>query len=318
MDIKAYLEEKKELVDSFLQSHFESAVSPAHLNGAMEYSIFAGGKRIRPILALASYEACGGTAEDIVHCATALEFIHTYSLIHDDLPAMDNDDLRRGKPTNHKVFGEGIAILAGDALLTEAFYLLSLSNASPPFNFPFSKGGYRGEKGGTGGFKKRITPGAVLRVIREVAMASGTHGMVGGQAQDLLAENTVMEGDTLSFIHAHKTGALITVSVRMGAILAGAPKKEFSALTRYGENIGLAFQIVDDILDIKGETEEIGKSTGSDERKKKMTYPGLYGIEISKRKAEELIRGAIDGLESFSEKADPLRGLAEYILRRKN
>ena len=296
MDIRVYLKEKREMVDSFLQSYFESCLSPALLNDAMAYSVFAGGKRVRPILALASYEACGGIAEDIVPFASALEFIHTYSLIHDDLPAMDNDDLRRGKPTNHKVFGEGMAILAGDALLTEAFYLISRSHLN-----------------GT-----HIKPRSLLKLIREVAMAAGAHGMVGGQAGDILSEDAAMESDNLSFIHTHKTGALITASVRMGGILANAGRRELSALTRYGENIGHAFQIIDDILDVSGESAELGKSTGSDERKKKMTYPGLYGIDLSMKKAETLVESALHALRSFSETSDPLREIALYILKRRN
>ncbi|MCL5022834.1 MAG: polyprenyl synthetase family protein [Nitrospirae bacterium] len=295
-DIQSYLRARKGLIDAFLSSHFSSPFVSRDLGASMAYSLFAGGKRIRPVLALASYEACGGAPQDIVPLVSALELIHTYSLIHDDLPAMDNDDLRRGKPTNHKVFGEGMAILAGDALLTEAFLLLS-------------SGGNRfsGARGG-----------AVLKVVREIAMAAGAHGMVGGQAADILSEGTAMDGERLSFIHAHKTGALITVSVRMGAILAGAKNRELGALTRYGESIGLAFQIVDDILDVKGDAAEMGKPTGSDERKKKATYPALYGIDASAERAEALIRNAVDSLKAFPPSADPLREIAMFILTRGN
>ncbi len=296
MDIKTYLKERRELIDSFLRTYFTYPVIPVSLNESMAYSVFAGGKRVRPLLALASYEACGGRAEDIVPYASALEFIHTYSLIHDDLPAMDNDDLRRGKPTSHKVFGEGMAILAGDALLTEAFYLLS-SNTSRP-------SGVRGRD--------------VLKVVREVSMAAGAHGMVGGQSEDILSEGRQIDGENLSFIHAHKTGALITVSVRMGAILGRADKRKLSALTLYGENIGLAFQIVDDVLDIEGNSAELGKPTGSDEKKKKLTYPVLYGIDLSMKKAEGLVQQAVDALDIFPGSADPLREIARYILRRRN
>lgn len=296
MDIKNYLREKRELIDSFLEPYFDSCVSPFVLKSAMSYSIFAGGKRLRPILALASYEACGGKAEDIVPFASALELIHTYSLIHDDLPSMDNDDLRRGKPTNHKVFGEGMAILAGDGLLTEAFYLLSRQFSS----------------------KARVGKSAVVRMIRDVAMAAGPYGMVGGQAEDILCENKDADSDDLAFIHTHKTGALIAASVRMGGILANTEKKKFRALTRYGENIGVAFQIIDDILDVGGNTIELGKTTGSDERKKKLTYPAVYGIELSTRKAHELIDEGIGALECFSEKAEPLKQIALYIAKRKS
>ena len=296
MDIKAYLKEKRGLIDSFLEAYFAHPVIPASLSESMAYSLFAGGKRVRPVLTLASHEACGGRADDIVPYASALEFIHTYSLIHDDLPAMDNDDLRRGKPTSHKVFGEGMAILAGDALLTEAFYLLS--------NNTHRSSGIRGR--------------AVLKVIREVSMAAGAHGMVGGQAEDILSEGREMDGQNLSFIHAHKTGALITVSVRAGAILSGAGKRKLSALTAYGENIGLAFQIVDDILDIRGNSAEMGKPIGSDEKKKKLTFPALYGIGPSMKKAEGLVRDAIDSISFFPESAEPLREIAKYILQRSN
>ncbi len=294
VDVEAYLKGKRELVDAFLKRYVCSPVLPAILSDPMAYSIFAGGKRIRSVLALASCEACGGSVGEIVPFASALELIHTYSLIHDDLPAMDDDDLRRGKPTSHKVFGEGMAILAGDALLTEAFYLLSGHSGQAP----------------------SVKPAALLRVIREVAMAAGAHGMVAGQAEDIRAEGAEADGENLSFIHAHKTGALITVSVRMGAILANAGKSRIAALTRYGENIGLAFQIVDDVLDVRGNSAELGKPTGSDERKKKLTYPGIYGIEPSMKKAEDLVQAALGALDDFSREADPLREIARYILQR--
>jgi len=295
MDIKAYLRERRGFVDSFLRSYFDDSVIPASLGETMAYSVFAGGKRVRPLLAVASYEACGGKTGDIIPYASALELIHTYSLIHDDLPAMDDDDLRRGKPTSHKVFGEGMAILAGDALLTEAFYLLS--NTYPPSN---------------------VRVRDVLRVIREVALAAGAHGMVGGQVQDILSEGREMDEEDLAFIHAHKTGALITVSVRMGAILGKAGKRKIRALTVFGDNIGLAFQIIDDLLDVRGDSSKLGKPTGSDKKNRKLTYPGLYGIDSSMKKAEDLLQTAISALAPFSAGADPLRELARYILSRKN
>lgn len=295
MDIKAYLKEKKELVDSFLKEYFSPDSPPKPLKDSMTYSLYAGGKRIRPILCLAAHEACGGDPEDIVRFASSIELIHTYSLIHDDLPAMDNDDLRRGKPTNHKVFGEGMAILAGDGLLTEAFYIMadSLSN-------------------------RNIKNTALIRAIKELAFTAGVHGMVGGQAQDLLSENAEPDRDTLSFIHKHKTGALISGSLRAGAMLANCTKPSLNAITRYGENIGLAFQVVDDILDIEGDTKELGKTTGSDERKKKMTYPAIYGLEYSKKKAEELVSEAIFAVRDFPGEADPLREIARYLLERRS
>ncbi len=296
MDIKNYLRKKKECVDTFLGLYFSSAIVPANLKESMVYSLSAGGKRIRPVLCLAAYEACGGVADDIVPYAAALELIHTYSLIHDDLPAMDDDDLRRGKPTNHKVFGEGMAILAGDGLLTEAFSLLSRGNVSLP----------------------AVPPAALLRVVCEAAKGAGIYGMVGGQAQDLLSENEEPDAETLLFIHRCKTAALIASSVRMGGMLACCSDAALSGLTAYGENIGLAFQIVDDILDVEGETEVLGKTAGSDEKKKKMTYPKLYGTERSREKAGELVDGAIEALEIFDEKADPLRAVAQYLLKREN
>lgn len=297
MEITHYIQEKKQLIESFIEDYFSvSKIQPATLKSAMIYSLMAGGKRVRPVLCLASYEACGGKRlKEVIPFASALEFIHTYSLIHDDLPSMDNDDLRRGKPTNHKVFGEAMAILAGDALLSEAFYLLSLNPKSVSC----------------------ITPESICKIVCEVAQAAGASGMVGGQAQDILSENLEPDKDTLSFIHRKKTAALITVSVRMGGILAECSPRQLECLTKYGENIGLGFQIIDDILDVTGDSETLGKTVGSDEKKKKMTYPRLYGIEVSKKKATEVLTEAINSLSEFDEKADPLRGIALYLLRRK-
>jgi geranylgeranyl diphosphate synthase, type II len=294
-DLKNYLKEKRELIDSYLISYFENPSSPALLHDAIKYSLMAGGKRIRPILALASYEACGKDCNEIIPQAAALELIHTYSLIHDDLPAMDNDDLRRGKPTNHKVFGEAMAILAGDALLTEAFLMIT--------NTLFDG--------------KPIKSPALMKVVREVAISSGAYGMVGGQAQDILSEDSEPDRDILDFIHLHKTAALITASVRIGPLIANSGRKALRALTTYGENIGLAFQIVDDILDVEGTTEELGKSAGSDSRKKKMTYPSLFGMEGARQKANGLVSSAIDALKIFSSEADPLREIAGYLIKRR-
>jgi len=335
MDIKAYLEEKRGFIDSYLKSYFETPSLPLQLHESMKYSLISGGKRIRPILALASYEACGGDAQAILPQAAALELIHTYSLIHDDLPAMDNDDLRRGQPTNHRVFGEGMAILAGDALLTEAF--LMMTGVNPPFP-PFTKGGNTEKvtKGGNiemanlsnqkseAGFSvntKAISPisrSALLKAIRDVALAAGAYGMVGGQAQDILSESSEPNRETLNFIHLHKTAALIAVSVRIGPILANSGTKKLRALTRYGENIGLAFQIVDDILNVEGTTMELGKPVGSDSRKNKLTYPSLYGIEVARQKADEYMADAIHILSEFSSEADPLREIAHYLVTRRN
>jgi len=291
VDLKAYLSEKQALVDSFLESYFKRAIKPPILKESILYSLTAGGKRLRPILALATYEACGKDPKDILPYASALELIHTYSLIHDDLPAMDDDSLRRGKPTNHVVYGEAMAILAGDALLTEAFRLLSEPS-------------------------KKIRPDALIKVIRDVSESAGLLGMVAGQAQDILSEEEPPDQKTLSFIHTHKTGALITASVRLGAILSGARERRLSLLTRYGKCLGLAFQIVDDILDIKGNPEEMGKPSGSDIKKKKMTYPALYGIKRSEQKALKLIKDAIDSIGGLSHRAEPLRALALYVIER--
>lgn len=308
MDLKAYLKQKKQLVDSFFESYFSGPLAPEKLQDSIVYSLSAGGKRIRPILCLAAHEACGGKAEDIVPFASALEFIHTYSLIHDDLPAMDNDDLRRGKPTNHKVFGEGMAILAGDGLLTEAFYLIA--------DFGMRNAEFNKIKNNSA--LLTLNSQLILRVIHEIARASGIQGMVGGQAQDLLSEDAEPDAETLSYIHTHKTAALLSASVRVGGILADCDDNALSCLTRYGDNIGLAFQVVDDILDVEGETEVLGKPKGSDEKKKKMTYPKLYGMEKSKEKARELIDNATNALSDFDEKAEPLRAIARYLIERKS
>ena len=296
LDLKSYLRENKQLIEAFLESYYSAPFPPKILRESMVYSLSAGGKRVRPILCLAAYEACGGRVEDAVPQASAIELIHTYSLIHDDLPAMDNDDLRRGKPTNHKVFGEGMAVLAGDGLLTDAFCL-------------FADRRYR---------RPVIADSAIAQCVCELAHAAGSQGMVGGQAQDLLSENSEPDPITLIFIHEHKTAALISVSVRIGAILAGADEEKLERLTRYGENIGLAFQVIDDILDVEGETEVIGKPKGSDEKKKKLTYPSLYGIEESRRKAKELIDASVSALSVFDGKAEPLRAVARYLYERKN
>ena len=295
MDLKDYLKQRCQLVDQALERFLpEASELPASLHGAMRYSVFAGGKRVRPVLMLAACETVGGALEEALPAACAMEMIHTYSLIHDDLPAMDDDDFRRGNPTNHKVYGEATAILAGDALLTEAFILLS-----------------RGEEGGDAA--------ARLRVIGEIAHASGSRGMVGGQVVDMESEGKgEIDLATLSYIHTHKTGALIRASVRAGAILGGASAQGLDALTRYGDAIGLAFQIADDILDVEGTTEELGKDAGSDQARGKATYPALVGLEASKARAHELVQMALDALACFDERAEPLRAIASYIVKRKS
>ncbi len=295
MKLEPYLKKKQEIVDRFLKSFLSAKKTnsgcPKKLYKAMEYSLMAGGKKVRPILTIASYEAAGGRSKNIVPVAASLELIHTYSLIHDDLPAMDNDDFRRNKPTNHRVFGEAVAILAGDALLTEAFGII----ASTP-----------------------VKPEILIKIINELTQACGTKGMVGGQTADIIFEDKKISEKDLYYIHTHKTGALIRASILIGAIMAEAPSKMLHALSKYGEKTGLAFQIVDDILDVIGTKEELGKSTGSDIMKGKNTYPSLYGLEKSKIKAKKLIHDSLKAIENLDKKAEPLREIAKYILSRRN
>lgn len=294
--LKDYLQQRQTEVEAALDRLVPPVDScPPVLFEAARYSLFAGGKRLRPILCLAAAEAVGGSAEQVMPCACALEMIHTYSLIHDDLPAMDDDDLRRGQPTNHKVFGEGTAVLAGDALLTDAFRLLA------------------GE-----GLRPGVSPENLIAVIHEIGQAAGFFGMIGGQAVDLDSERKDVSFETLQYIHTHKTGALLTVSLRSGAILAGASAENLSALTKYGEDIGLAFQIVDDILNIEGDAVLMGKDTGSDDSRKKATWPSMTGLEQARNTAGELVEGALASIASFGEMAEPLRLIARYMTERKS
>ncbi len=296
VDIKAYLSKKRAVVDKSLEAMVPPAKSfPPKVFEAMRYSLFAGGKRVRPILAIASAEALGVRDAGLLPVASSLELIHTYSLIHDDLPAMDNDDLRRGRPTCHKVYGEAVAILAGDGLLNMAFEALS-----DPRRL------------------KAVPAKRLVGIIREISRASGCFGMVGGQIVDMESEGKDIDLPTLEYIHTHKTGALIRASVRLGALYAGATEKRLRSLTRYGEMVGLAFQIADDILDITGTQAEIGKDVGSDLKKGKKTYPSFYGLEESRRRAREVADRALEALRDFDKKADPLRELAEYIVTRVN
>ena len=265
------------------------------LQEAMRYSLFAGGKRIRPILSIAAFEAVGGEGDRILPFACALEMIHTYSLIHDDLPAIDNDDYRRGRPTCHKVFGEAIGILAGDALLTEAFRLMSDPSRQEDFSG---------------------NEGLILRVINEVAYAAGISGMVGGQVVDVESEGRKVDPSTVQYIHTHKTGAMILVSVRVGAKIGGATEKVLAAMTSYGEKIGLTFQIADDLLNIEGDAAALGKSIGSDRSKGKATYPSVLGLTESKKRARELTESALDALTPFGREADSLREIARFIISR--
>jgi geranylgeranyl diphosphate synthase type II len=297
MNLKTYLKEQSALVDAALDRFLPKETDLPHaLHRAIRYSVFAGGKRVRPILLLAACRAVGGDTGRALPAACALEMIHTYSLIHDDLPAMDNDDFRRGNPTSHKVFGEAIAILAGDALLTEAFKLL---------------GDPRHAHGSE--------PSVLLAVIHEIATCAGSYGMVGGQVVDMESEGRQdIDLATVQYIHTHKTGALIKASVVAGALLGGASGQQLAAITRYGEAAGLAFQIADDILDIEGTTEEIGKDTGSDQARGKATYPAVMGVASSRDEAHAMMAEALRALEIFGEEAEPLREIARYVVQRTN
>lgn len=297
MDIQRYLQEKKELVEQALDRYFVNPILKREEKGyfgslleAIRYSLLNGGKRIRPILCIASFEAAGGKGDVVLPFACALEMIHTYSLIHDDLPAIDNDDYRRGRFTCHKVFGEAIGILAGDALLTEAFKLMT--DPSPH------------------------EANVILEIVNEVAQAAGIFGMIGGQVLDVESEGKRIDPITLMAIHQNKTGALIRVSVRTGVKLAGANSEVLQAFTHYGEKVGLAFQIVDDILNVEGDKKRLGKNTGSDQTRKKATYPSILGMEVSRRTVEELTQSAIESLNTFGPEAEPLRAIARFMVAR--
>ncbi len=294
LDLKAYLENRRAMVDAALDRVLPpETAAPSRVHEAMRYSVLAPGKRLRPILVIAGAEAVGGRADAVLDTACALELIHAYSLIHDDLPAMDDDDYRRGRLTNHKVFGEAMAILAGDALLTLAFRLVAQNAA-------------------------RVAPGAVGTVVAEVADAAGTDGMVGGQVVDIESEGKVISADMLDYIHLHKTAALIRVALRVGAVLAGGREEVVDAISRAGEALGLAFQIVDDILDVEGNLAELGKTAGSDERKQKATYPSLHGLPASKARARDLIEETKRLLLPLGPAAEPIRALADFVLERRS
>jgi geranylgeranyl diphosphate synthase, type II len=296
VDILRYLQEQKALVDEALARYLpgEEHYPPAIFQ-AMRYSVFAGGKRVRPILAIAAAEALGGTAADVLPLACALECIHTYSLIHDDLPALDDDDYRRGRLTNHKVFGEANAILAGDALLTFAFELMGDARHWPQF-----------------------VPERVVQVMHEVAYAIGTFGMIGGQVVDLQMEGQDIDLPALQYIHAHKTGALIRTSVRSGAILGGGSPAAVEALTHYGTHIGLAFQIMDDILDVRGDEQLMGKALRKDDARRKATYPRLVGLAESEVRAQAAVTASIAALGIIGERGAVLRDLAHFIIARES
>ena len=292
-DIQNYLAERKSLIERSLDRYLRGSKKyPEPLYRAMHYGVFSGGKRLRPILTLAAGELFGGKHKLLLPFACALELIHTYSIIHDDLPALDNDDLRRGEPATHKMFGEGIALLAGDALLTEAFGLMSRPQAVDV-----------------------LKPKLALEVLHEIAQAAGVGGMVGGQAVDLKAEGQEVNIATVEYIHVRKTGALILASARVGARIGGATPKELRRISRYGEFLGLAFQIADDILDAKGQSgAKEGQGGLRDEEKKKATYPSVVGLAASKARVQELLQHCLKEIELFGKDADPLRGIARYVV----
>jgi len=290
-DLQGYLAQRTAAVDRALDDLLPPATTkPATIHKAMRYSIFAGGKRLRPALCLAAAEACGGALAPALPLACAVECIHTYSLIHDDLPAMDDDDLRRGKPTNHKVFGEGIAILAGDGLLTEAFAIAARCQGWP--RYPHRE------------------------IIRELAEAAGSRQLIAGQVADLESEGRKISAAQLQYIHERKTSALLCCSVRLGGMSANASAAQLRALTDFGYNVGLAFQIIDDILDVTQTSEQLGKTAGKDTAAEKATYPSIVGMEKSRAIAAQLTRRAFRALDFFKGRAAALGALAEYLLKR--
>ncbi|MDQ6734275.1 MAG: polyprenyl synthetase family protein [Nitrospirota bacterium] len=296
MDMSRYLEQKRQEVDRFLDQVIPTEkLEPTTLHEAMRYSLFAGGKRVRPILAIAAAEAVGNPPQAVLAIASSLELIHTYSLIHDDLPAMDNDDYRRGKLTNHKVYGEAMAILAGDALLTLAFELCSRTD-----------------------LMSGLEPQRQVQIIYELAVGSGHVGMVGGQVLDIQAEHKDIDLAALQTIHAHKTGMLIRAAVRMGAIASSAGVDQLQYLTGFAEDIGLAFQIADDVLNVTGTREQLGKNAMTDAQRGKKTYPSFYGVDGARTLADQCVQRAIGRLDTFDGKAEPLRALATYITERQN
>lgn len=292
-DLESYLQARKAIIEKALDQSLPIAEPPV-IYEAMRYSLLAGGKRLRPILCLATCELVGGTIEMAMPTACALEMIHTMSLIHDDLPAMDNDDYRRGQLTNHKKYGEDIAILAGDGLLAYAFEYVAAQTQG-------------------------VNPSSVLRVIAKLGHTVGATGLVGGQVLDLASEgNPDISLETLNYIHTHKTGALLEACVVTGAILGEANEETLAALSRYAYNIGLAFQIIDDILDITATQEELGKTAGKDVEADKATYPRLLGLEASKAKADELIEAACAEMSPYGDAGVPLKAIAQLIANRKN
>jgi geranylgeranyl diphosphate synthase, type II len=307
LDIERYLRERAAMVERALaQAVTETDAAAGRLFEAMRYSLLEGGKRLRPVLALAACEGVGGPLEAAMGFACAIEMIHTYSLIHDDLPCMDDDDLRRGRPTNHKIYGEAIATLAGDALLTDAYWVLAKSTLAKSASGKFPTGSTNAP-----------SPAAMLATIAELAAAAGSAGMVAGQAIDLLGEGRIMTIGELEYLHRRKTGALFIAAVRGGARLGGANEVQLEALEAYARALGLAFQVIDDILDVEASTEQMGKRTGKDLAHGKNTYPGLIGLDKSWQLARELERRAQRALDGFDHRAEPLRSLASFAVERR-
>jgi geranylgeranyl diphosphate synthase type II len=293
VNLDLYLRRRRQQIDRTLERFVPPPAAPDRLLEAMRYSLFSQGKRVRPILALAASEALGAPTAPVLPFACAIELIHTYSLIHDDLPAMDDDDLRRGKPTSHRVFGEGIAILAGDALLTEAFRIMGEASLRPSIG------------------RRRA-----LQVLTEIAVAAGAHGMVAGQVADIEAERRNLDLPAVEFIHVRKTGALIRAAVRAGALIPGARPAPLRRLTRFAEFFGLAFQIADDLLDAESSTEVTGKITGRDRARQKATFPAVLGLSATRERVAELLENAVAELRPFGRSAQPLSELAQFIVGR--
>ena len=293
MDFSHYWSSRQKKVDAALNRLLPSATTkPKTIHQAMRYSIFAGGKRLRPVICLASAEVISGKHDDAIPLACAVECIHTYSLIHDDLPSMDNDDFRRGKPTSHKVYGEGVAVLAGDALLTIAFEMAASCRAWPRYSH--------------------------ADVIHELAVAAGSQKLIAGQVADLEGEGKKISPAELRYIHDNKTAALIASSIRLGAMSANATPKQLERLTDFGESLGLAFQVIDDILDVTQTTEKLGKSAGKDIAAQKATYPALLGLDKAKKEADRLTARARAALKPFGKNAAPLEAIADFLLKRES
>ena len=291
MQLKAYLAARQAQIDRALDRYLpKEKTRPATIHRAMRYSLFAGGKRLRPILSLAAAEACGGKPADALPLACAVECIHTYSLVHDDLPSMDNDDMRRGRPTSHKVFGEGIAVLAGDALLTIAFEIATQTKSTRRYD--------------------------LRRMMHDLSIAAGSQKLIAGQVADLEGEGKPIDRAGLRYIHENKTAAMLAVSVRLGAMSANASEKELSAMTEFGHSLGLAFQVIDDILDVTQTSEKLGKSAGKDVAAKKATYPAVIGLKKSRREAQRLTKAAHAAIEPFGRRGETLHAIANYLLER--